>query len=389
MKSLALFSASMGTQYGGTETFVQTLAAHLVHRIQDVRLITGGHANHCKADFRALLDCGQLKSLHLPFWDRHSKMGRFLAGNFLGRKISPTDLESMTTLLFVKKLSRFVQGCDLFEAHYPLDGLLFPFLPRKMKKVLHFHGTGLPPLFRRCRKYIFRYTDGCVACSSYARNELTKVLPEMEINVLHNGVDIRQFSPGSTTFVPGVKYDSSCLKVGLVARLSREKGCDLIREVSGKLRGEVEFFLVGLADSGYSGELKKIKNLPNVHLLGAIDHNVIGDFYRFIDCFTLPSHFEAFPLTILEAMASGCAVLATDVGGIPEMVGRSGEAGLLFPVDDQTAFIHLLRCLGDEKEMCRNLGLQARIRVEDNFSLESTADGAMALYDRFLLPHDE
>jgi mannosyltransferase len=253
-----------------------------------------------------------------------------------------------------------------------------------MKKILHFHGAWPPPLFRKSWKYILRHTDGCIACSSFARDELMKIMPSATIDVVYNGVDVDVFSPGNSNFDPACAYDHSCLKVGTVARLSCNKGTDLLCRIARELRGEVEFFLAGPADSGFSEELERMADVPNIHLLGPVPHRAIPDFYRFLDCFVLPSRFEAFPLTILEAMASGCAVIATRVGGIPEMTGPEGEAGLLIDVGDAAELKTQLRRLRVDRDMCHRLREQGRARVVTHFSLQQTAAMALAVYERTL-----
>ncbi|MBU1567461.1 MAG: glycosyltransferase family 4 protein [Proteobacteria bacterium] len=384
MKSLTLFSASMGCQYGGTETYVQTLARQLLGEIADVRLVTGGKQNQYTEDYNELLRTGNFHSCCFPMLDRHSLLGRMLSRSRLGTKIGPTDIESFSALASWRKIKGFVTDTQLLEAHYPLDGLLFPLLPREVKKILHFHGAWPPPLFRKLWKYILRHTDCCIACSSYARDELLKVMPSATIEVVYNGVDVDKFSPGHSSFNPACTYDPGHLKVGTVARLSHDKGSDLLCRVAGELRGEVELFLAGPADSGFSGELKKMADAPNIHHLGPIPHSSIPDFYRFLDCFVLPSRFEAFPLTILEAMASGCAVIATRVGGIPEMIGVEDKAGLLFSVGDTEALKAHLRLLRADHNICHHLREQGRARVVGNFSLQRTVAMALAIYQQTL-----
>lgn len=384
MNSLTLFSTSMGCQYGGTETYVQTLARQFRGEIADLRLITGGSAGRFTLDYRQLLQSGDLTACHFPIVDRHSLLGKMLAGSRLGRKIGPMDLESLSALLSWRKIASFTKNCQLLEAHYPLDGLIFPLLPPGVKKILHFHGAWPPPLFRKCWRRILHHTDCCIACSSYARDELLHVMPSAAIEVVYNGVDVGSFAPGNSSFDPACAYDPGCLRVGTVARLSRNKGIDLLCQVARELRGEVELFLAGPVDPGFSAELKEAADPPNIHHLGPIPHGSIPDFYRFLDCFVLPSRFEAFPLTILEAMASGCPVIATRVGGIPEMIGHEEEAGLLFPVGNAEALKGHLGRLREDSNMRQHLSEKGRARIERHFSLQQTMAGVRAVYERTL-----
>jgi glycosyltransferase involved in cell wall biosynthesis len=101
------------------------------------------------------------------------------------------------------------------------------------------------------------------------------------------------------------------------------------------------------------------------------------------DVFVLSSRSEGLPMAILEAMAAGLPVVATAVGGIPELVA-DGETGLLVPPGDADALAEALRRLVADPELRRRLGDAARTRVEERFSLAATRRAHVELYDRLL-----
>jgi glycosyltransferase involved in cell wall biosynthesis len=101
------------------------------------------------------------------------------------------------------------------------------------------------------------------------------------------------------------------------------------------------------------------------------------------DAFVLSSRSEGLPMAILEAMAAGLPVVATAVGGIPELVA-DGETGLLVPPGDPDALAAALRRLVADPELRRRLGEAARARVEERFSLAATRSAHLALYERLL-----
>jgi glycosyltransferase involved in cell wall biosynthesis len=95
--------------------------------------------------------------------------------------------------------------------------------------------------------------------------------------------------------------------------------------------------------------------------------------------FCLPSHAEGLPMSLLEAMAAGKAAVATDVGGIPEVV-RDGENGLLVPAnDDARLAAALARLLGDAAARAR-MGQCARATIEQHYSTEVACGQLSALY---------
>jgi glycosyltransferase involved in cell wall biosynthesis len=104
---------------------------------------------------------------------------------------------------------------------------------------------------------------------------------------------------------------------------------------------------------------------------------------RASDLFLLPSETESFGLAALEAMACGLPVVASDVGGLPEVVAH-GETGLLAPVGDIAAMArHVARLLGDQDERAR-FGAAARARVEAHFRPDPIVTRYEALYRKVL-----
>jgi len=98
------------------------------------------------------------------------------------------------------------------------------------------------------------------------------------------------------------------------------------------------------------------------------------------DLFVLPSHAEAMPLALLEAMAAGRPVIASRVGGIPDVV-REGIEGLLVPARDPAALAVAIGRLLSDAALRERMGEAARARVEASFSARAMADATCALYD--------
>lgn len=104
-----------------------------------------------------------------------------------------------------------------------------------------------------------------------------------------------------------------------------------------------------------------------VHFLGQRDD--VPDLLSALDLFVLPSHSEGVSLALLEAMAAGLPVIATAVGGLPEVV-TDGDNGLLVPPEDPEALATALERLLEDPALAQRLGANARRHVEENFSLE-------------------
>ena len=103
------------------------------------------------------------------------------------------------------------------------------------------------------------------------------------------------------------------------------------------------------------------------------------------DVFAIPSRSEGMPLVLIEAMLASRAVVATSVGGIPDIV-VDGETGLLVAPEDADALTEALRRLLDDDELRETMGARGRERARSEFSLEQMVESFEALYEECLLP---
>jgi glycosyltransferase involved in cell wall biosynthesis len=101
------------------------------------------------------------------------------------------------------------------------------------------------------------------------------------------------------------------------------------------------------------------------------------------DVFVLPSLEEGFPLAALEAMATGLPVVASSVGGVPELV-VDGKTGWLVPPGDVEALAARLHLLLSNPEQRLSMGAAAAVRVRDHFSLAQMTENFSRLYDELL-----
>jgi glycosyltransferase involved in cell wall biosynthesis len=120
-------------------------------------------------------------------------------------------------------------------------------------------------------------------------------------------------------------------------------------------------------------------------LLGSRDSDEIAKHLAAADVFVLPSHWEGQPIAVLEAMASGLPIMGTRVGAMPDVV-RDGTDGLLVEPHDVAGLADALaRLLGDEP-LRREMGANARRRIEDGYDLTAFRRRVQDLYDSHLPP---
>jgi len=125
------------------------------------------------------------------------------------------------------------------------------------------------------------------------------------------------------------------------------------------------------------GLAQRLQIGSRVHFLG-ISNNVLGILPE-CNVFVLPSRSEAMPVSILEAMASGLPVVATNVGSVREVVVH-GTTGLLAPPEDPGALCSALRTVLLDEKLAQDFGSAGRQRAEQVFSLEQQVDGYLRLY---------
>jgi glycosyltransferase involved in cell wall biosynthesis len=113
------------------------------------------------------------------------------------------------------------------------------------------------------------------------------------------------------------------------------------------------------------------------------ERNDVASIMRSFDLFVLPSLAEGISNTILEAMASGLPVLATAVGGSPELV-QAGVTGTLVPRDDPESMARAMRAYAESAELCRRHGMEARRTIERRFGMDAMVNAYMAVYDQLL-----
>ncbi|MCF7970303.1 MAG: TIGR03088 family PEP-CTERM/XrtA system glycosyltransferase [Methylococcaceae bacterium] len=215
-------------------------------------------------------------------------------------------------------------------------------------------------------------------------------IPKYKIQRICNGVDITKFYPEKVkqlVFDCPLPFDKKNIYIGTVGRMHGVK--DQITLVTAFITlmqarqefiGQVYLLLIG------DGSLRQeaIDLLEKHHLLQYAwlpgEREDIADIMRSLDIFVLPSQAEGISNTILEAMATGLPVIATAVGGNPELV-MSGETGLLVPSSDPDAMAQAMLSLLMDKDKRQKLSENSHQRVIDNFSIQAMVTKYTEVYD--------
>ena len=297
------------------------------------------------------------------------------------------------TLADARAVWRGSAGADVVHIHTALvpavtlmrAGLLADAARARGKPViLHVHSGWVErwlttPARRTYARTLLAGANRIVTMSNPSADALAATVGRGKVTVLDNWVDLRAFSPApETDRVPRILF------AGL---LTPRKGLgDLLRACAALASGGVDHELLiagGTPDEGSRAEddVRRIDS-PTARYLGALPHEMMPALYHDADIFCLPSWFEAMPLSILEAMAAGLPVVATNVGDIPRLV-EDGVTGLLVPPNDPAALAQALRELAVDPERRRQMGKAGRRRVEERFDGSATLRSIDGLYKQF------
>jgi glycosyltransferase involved in cell wall biosynthesis len=197
------------------------------------------------------------------------------------------------------------------------------------------------------------------------------------VTVIPNGVDPRTFSPNGKH----VEGGSTVLFVG---RLVPNKGPKTLLSsipLVLKRHPQARFLIAGDGPmrSKLEGEARRLGVDGAVEFLGT--RRDVPDLMRRADVFVRPSFMEGMPLTVLEAMASGLPVVATPVGGTPELL-EDGIHGRLFPVGDQVALADSLTGILNDSEGGREMGRRGRALVEHSYPWDRVVEETEAVYNQ-------
>lgn len=221
-------------------------------------------------------------------------------------------------------------------------------------------------------------------------------IPAEKVTQIYNGVDTERFaprlhdSPGVADLPENFHPRSDRIVIGTVGRLAAVKDQQLLLVAMHQiiaerpeLRDTLRLIIVGDGPE-YDALMRQIDQLSlqdKVWLAG--DRDDIPGLLRCLDIFVLPSLGEGISNTILEAMSSGLPVVASSVGGNPELV-QEERTGLLFPAGDAEALTHALSRLIDDQSLRQTIGQAAAAHIRRHFDWQRTVESYLAVYDELL-----
>lgn len=254
-----------------------------------------------------------------------------------------------------------------------------------------FNDLTFSPLTRRLLVWLERLSAGCcdrlIMLSELNRLEALRwrLAPAGKMVVTPPGLDLSRFQ--SPADVAGKRrelgLEDGWPVVGMVGRLAEANAPQVFVEAAREVvrgRPDVHFLVVG--DGPLRDRIKGLAaDLPQVRFLGY--RADIPEIMQALDVFVFPALWGGLSRALTEAMLAGCAVVATNINGVPDLV-REGETGLLVTPRDPAAIASRVSCLLDDADLAARLGQNARARIGREFDIDLMVRRIMALYAEIL-----
>lgn len=353
----------------------------------------GGGESHV-LDLVASLDKSRFEVVVLSFTDGPM----ITALQQLGIPAHVITSEKAFDLSVWREVRKFIkdQKIDIVHAHGTRANTNILWAARRLKLpvIYTIHGwsfhDGLRPLVRKARiaaeKFITRRAKVNICVSESNRNTGQSAFGSFRALVIKNGVNLQKFNYQG--LYPDVKtayrIPADHLVIGFIARMTLQKDpVNMIRAFAEVLQQESKVTLIMVGE----GELKQAAIDMATEL--RISGNVIFDNFRqdvpavlsAVDIYCLPSLWEGFPIGVLEAMAMGKAVIATDVDGTREAIRHEGN-GLLIPASNASALAAAIRRLSRDLVFRKRLQHEAVTTVHSTYNVTEVTKKIEAVYQQ-------
>lgn len=285
-----------------------------------------------------------------------------------------------------------VVHAHLFFAHFYVALLKIVFLP-KLKTVVTFHNMGYEAdvatsmykiLRKKADKKMLNSYDVKLAVSTSVKSHFEKEFGFQDIEVFHNGFNLNA-NPKGIDSKP-ILFSSTSINILTPGRLVKEKGHQYLLDaidILNRTHNNLQFFFAGEGPSRTSIENSILeKKLINVTLLGNVIQSKLFNLIKHADFIIIPSISEGFGMVVGEAMVLSKAIIATDVGGIPDFID-DGINGILVPAKNSEALADKIELLIKDENLRKKLGVAAIQKVQI-FNIETIVKNKIEIYKKLI-----
>ena len=329
-----------------------------------------------------------------PIWKKETieengfKVHRIPAFNHFTKVPNPLGLLLNMHVIPKPSFKNMLEEYDILHFHDDAD-LTLPFFSRSVKKpkIFHCHTLNVTHPHYKSRvlwRSIFKkvsdlYIGGCEPISNLL---LDIGISEERIRTLHYAVDTDKYKPDS-----GIKVDNLVLFAG---RPEPRKGLHILLQSLRYLNTSIKLVILGFeTNSRYSNQIKgmidkeKKRGVHEVMYITTVHGDGLIPWYQKAAIFVCPSTIDVFPTINPQALACGTPVVASEVGGIPEIV-RDDVTGFIVPPEDPVELARVMERLLEDGDLRRRCGRQGRELVESEFSLDVVAERLCGIYEEMV-----
>jgi glycosyltransferase involved in cell wall biosynthesis len=277
---------------------------------------------------------------------------------------------------------------DLIHTHFIIPTGIISYLLNKMYDVPYIitaHGSDVPghnpDKFNRLHTFILPIWKKIIANSfkvispsEYLGKRIVRSYQKTNLEIIPNGFDFERISSDR---IKGKRMLFS-------GRLLKMKGIQYFIQCLGRIDTDWEIVIAG--DGPYKDELENMaRNLSlDIKFTGWLEKDVLQDLLETSSIYVFPSSNENCPVSLQEAMASGCAIIASKYGGTFEVIG---EAGITIDPKDQDDFVQKLNELLNNDELREFLGKKARERIEARYGWNTISDEYIEIFNQIPETH--
>lgn len=309
--------------------------------------------------------------------------------NISKKIISSTDgnFKKLTYLLILPKLRKIIQTFkpDIIHAHYASSYGLIAYLTSFKPIIISVWGGDVYDFPKKnfmtklLLKLVLNSASMILSTSQNMMLE-AKFYTKNKIKVIPFGIDLKKFHPT-------VKNNSDEIIIGIVKPLEKYYGIELLIESFNILSHkfpEINLRLLVVGDGSLRQKIEKMVNEYNlgdkVIFTGYITYSEVEKYHNMMDIGCYPSVEESFGVSIIEASACEIPVVATLVGGIPELV-QNNKTGFLVPANDVQSIVVALENLMINKELRIRFGKEGRNFVSQNYNWDRCVEMMMDSYE--------
>lgn len=370
------------TKQGGTEIYMIDLAKFLVKKGHEIHVITSNIDTDCKLD--------EINYHIVPGWGKHLGIDKYIFANNAKKEVKKYDFDIVQTFSRTGFGDVIIigGGCHQNFLDKYLGSLENPFY--KLKKKIEYKLS--------LKDYFTRYYEAkdfkkgnykkIIAVSKMVKDEIIEKyeVPENDIIVNHNGVDINYFHPqNKNKFRDSIRNkhgitDNDFTILFLGTGFKRKGLIYILRAL--KLLKDVKLLVVG------NGDVKKFKKISQdldvidqVTFVGAV--NNVEAYYAASDAFVFPTIYEPFGLVVTEAMASGIPVITSEVAGAAEIIDHKKDGLLLKTPDNIEKLKEYINYLKNNDDKKNEMSKAARLKAKE-FTQKKNHENVIDIYKKLI-----